>query len=104
MKPKLKKFSVLLLYPREIADDYGTDNYYDFVEAEDVIGAVRKARANCIRSLGAHCSTGDRDFTDYFEALLVLEGYQYALAVQDTSRHDWNKLRAKKLAAKKGTK
>ena len=52
MKPATQKtrvkYSVLLLYPDEIADAYGQETYYTFVTAGTPREALEKARRRCM--------------------------------------------------------
>lgn len=67
MKPVLL-FSVLLLRPDTIANQYGEDTYFTFVGANDPVDAVRKARIEACQF-----DEGITEPEDYF-VLLVIAG------------------------------
>jgi len=70
-KQKLKWFSVLLLYPDYIAETFGHETFYAFVQASDNLAAIaaaqRQAGIHNRKVYGVKCG-GD------FHPLLVLKG------------------------------
>jgi len=70
-KRKLKRFSVLLLYPDYMAETFGHDTTFVRVNAEDDIDAVRKAQRKAVRS--GECDVGAED--DFYP-LLVVRGHK----------------------------
>jgi hypothetical protein len=76
MKKKLKWYSVLLLYPDYIAETFGLETYYAWVQARDSLDAVRKAK----RQAGEHNSkVHGRQCAKDFHPLLVISGRRYGL-------------------------
>ena len=70
----MKPYSVLLLYPDYISDNFGHETYYDFVGARGVKSAIKEARRRCIAT-----NDLDLDSPDDLHALLVVEGHQKGL-------------------------
>ena len=72
------KYSVLLLYPDYVAENYGQDTFYDLVEAGTPAEAVATARMNALK-----CADRDgawiNDPEDFF-LLLLIEGHRMALS------------------------
>ena len=65
------KYSVLLLLPDYLAEDFGSDTYLAWVTARNATQAVRTAQdqaADQHQSEGAECNAGD------YHPLLVAEG------------------------------
>ena len=77
--PSEKPYSVLLLRPDYVANDYGQDTYYTFVMAKDRNAAVRKAQHEAQQADLPPDMRGDpklfKDSVDY-HPLLVLDGHQ----------------------------
>lgn len=69
-----RPFSVLLLYPDYIAETFGTDNYYDHVEARTPQAAVIKAQKRAAKTNGFDTKTACD-----MVPLLVLSGHHYGL-------------------------
>jgi hypothetical protein len=71
---KLKKFSVLLLYPDYMSDTFGHDTIYIWTMAADSVAAVRCAqrKAVCHRD----CDVGTEED---FHPLLVISGHRKGL-------------------------
>lgn len=70
-KPKLNKYSVLLLRPDYIAGTFGHDTYYTHVVARNAKMAVREARRDV-------CKTDEQDVgaANNYYVLLVLAGHR----------------------------
>lgn len=69
----MKNFTVLLLYPDYMSDNFGQDTYLAHVKAEDVKGAQRVAQLKLLRNLGKDYA-GTVDPNDY-AVLMVIEGH-----------------------------
>lgn len=69
--PKLKSYSVLLLYPDYISAWYG-ETYYGWVQAKDRDHAVYLARRKCAKTNDLLL---DENNEDDFAEVLVLEGH-----------------------------
>jgi len=67
---KLKWFSVLLMYPDYIADDWPFETFYAWVRAENSLDAVTRAQRQAVR----HNSQVDVGNETDFHPLLVIEG------------------------------
>lgn len=65
----MKNYSVLLLYPDYLAENYGQDTYYAFVDAETPEIAVRRAQAEAVT-----VNPETQDEGDFFP-LLCIEGF-----------------------------
>jgi hypothetical protein len=65
----MKKYTVLLLRPDYVADDFGTDTYLAQVEADSVSAAVLAAQAEV-----AEIDDLDLKSTDY-HPLITIEGW-----------------------------
>ena len=68
----MKEYSVLLLLPDYMAEDYGTDTYFDWVTAATPTKAVRASQVRAAkqhRSEGAQCRAAD------YHPLVVVDGY-----------------------------
>lgn len=70
----MKPYSVLLLYPDYVANDFGSDTFYDFVKAKSVEDAIAKARKRCIKT--NNLSLNDEED---LHVLLVTEGHNEGL-------------------------
>lgn len=73
MKTEAKKYSVLLIYPDYVAQNFGADTFYDWVKACDAAHAVEKARLRCMRN----CLAIDRP--EDLHCLIVTEGHNASL-------------------------
>jgi hypothetical protein len=69
-KTKLKPFSVLLLYPDYIADQYGEETFYGWTKAKNSLVAI----ANVQDQAAKHNDT-------YYEDYLSKDGYTSLMAV-----------------------
>lgn len=72
------KYSVLLLYPDYVAENYGQDTFYDLVEANTPAEAVAKARMTALKCADKN-DTWINDPEDFFLQLLI-EGHHMALS------------------------
>ena len=72
----MKTYSVLLLYPDYMADDYGQDTFYTSVQAEIPARAVALCQQEAMASNG----DDDNDPEDFYP-LLVIEGDHPALRI-----------------------
>lgn len=70
LTPSVRPYSVLLLRPDYIADDFGWDTYLAHVEAEDVTSAVMIARQSVVAVDG----TMPENTEDYY-VLMVCDGH-----------------------------
>lgn len=85
---KSKRFSVLLLYPPEIADG-GSETFYAFVRGADAAEAVRKARLQLTKGIPSYWEDpagGDpkkerEDLMERCSVELVLRGWVRGLPV-----------------------
>lgn len=68
-----KNFSVLLLYPDYVSNNFGQETCYEFVKAKDQTEALEKARAKCRKN--CHAIDADEDLF----CLLITEGHNYGL-------------------------
>ena len=68
------KYSVLLLYPDYIANDFGSDTYYTFVVAATPREALDKARQSCLK-----VCPDINDPVDLF-CLLLIHGHKHDMA------------------------
>lgn len=75
MKKKPKKYSVLLLYPDYMSDNFGQETYYAHVEAIDRDMAVHNAQHQAQTCEGNESCDNPEDF----HPLLVLEGWHHGL-------------------------
>lgn len=73
----MKKFSVLLLYPDYLAENFGQDTYFTHVEAEAPAVAVTTAQREAVHGMVDTCAE-----VDDFHPLLCIEGHHTDLAVQ----------------------
>lgn len=73
--PQHRPYSVLLLYPDYLADDFGHDTYYAHVMASDPASAVREAQQEAMAANTGPDDEPDADNADDFHPLLVLEGH-----------------------------
>jgi len=65
MKTKKKKwYTVILLYPDYMADDYGADIYVEWAHAEDYEEAVSIVRAKAVAAQCDNTKLGSCDTTD----------------------------------------
>lgn len=62
----MKKFTVLLLYPDDLADQYGEETYLAWVEAEDAPSAILKAQNEALRANGSPAGSRREDFRPLF--------------------------------------
>lgn len=67
-----KRYSVLLLYPDYVGDEYGKETYYAFVEAADSIAAIVVAQRQAVAA-----QVIDIDDPTDFAPLLVTRGHHY---------------------------
>jgi hypothetical protein len=65
----MKKWTVILLYPDYMADDYGSETYMTCVRAADPAGAVAKARAEVCAA-----NEVDEDDAEDFFVIAVMRG------------------------------
>lgn len=72
------EYSVLLLYPDYMADNYGQDTYYTSVHAAGPLEAITLAQQEVVAE-NAHEQDDDMD-PDDFVCLLVIEGVHPAVA------------------------
>lgn len=81
-KPKLHKYSVLLLYPDYLASNYGEETYYAWVEATDAHAAATSAQQD---AWGAQESDVRENHEPAdFLPLAVIKGHiELELGVQD---------------------
>lgn len=70
---KLRTYTVLLLRPDYVTDDYGQDTYMTNVEATTVKTAVRRARLEVLGVDTPNAKPTRDDLQDYF-VLFVAEG------------------------------
>jgi len=80
----MKKYSVLLLYPDYIAEEYGKETFYAFVEAESSLAAIKAAQqmaADANEVYFEEDTEGNNDPAD-FSALLCIEGHHYGLEIE----------------------
>ena len=68
----MKKYSVLLLYPDYMADDWPFDTYYAFVKAKNVSDAVNFAQHSAVRANGGYEEF--ESVTDFWP-ILCIEGH-----------------------------
>ena len=79
----MKKYSVLLLYPDYLADTYGEDTYYGWVEAFSVAHAISKAQIDCyLAQLDPDDLTQEDSYFPLYDPvdmapLLVTSGYNW---------------------------
>lgn len=64
--PELLKYTVLLLYPDYMAENYGEDTYLAWVEAVNTKQAVRKAQIEAMRAQGGQPGVTADDFLPLF--------------------------------------
>ncbi|MCK9521180.1 MAG: hypothetical protein M0R74_19480 [Dehalococcoidia bacterium] len=69
-----KKFTVVLLRPDYIADEFGKDIFSDYVMAYGPDGAIAQARKHVVESDGV-----SEEWAEDYHALVVYEGYQQSL-------------------------
>ena len=62
----MKPYTVLLLYPDYLADQYGLDTYLAHVDAENHAKAIRKAQVQALRAQGAYAVASADDFYPLF--------------------------------------
>lgn len=74
----MNKYSVLLLRPDYMTDNYGQDTYYAWVKADTPGHAIARARAQVIKA--DDVDDPDNCNPDDYAVLLVLAGYQQGLA------------------------
>jgi hypothetical protein len=67
-----KPYSVLLLYPDYLSDQFGKETYYAFVEATNAIQAIAAAQRQA-----ADAQTAEIDDPTEFRPLLVTQGHHY---------------------------
>ena len=67
-----KPYSVLLLYPDYVSEQYGTETYYAFVEAADPLDAVAVAQREAVSAQDIEIDNP----TD-FAPLLVTQGHHW---------------------------
>lgn len=74
----MKKYTVILLYPDYVAENYGQETYMTSVEAEDPVAAVAKARSEVLDAALTEADGGQyeseyEDPADLF-VIAVIEG------------------------------
>lgn len=69
---KMKKYTVLLLRPDYIADEFGKDTYLAHVEANSVGGAIAQAQ---LEAWTADDCPDESDCCDDYHALFCTEGH-----------------------------
>ena len=62
----MKPYTVLMLYPDYLADQYGQDTYLAHVEAENHAKAIRKAQVKALRAQGTCAGASADDFYPLF--------------------------------------
>ena len=68
----MKKYTVLLMYPDYISNDYGKETYQAFAAGAGVEDAIKEARQDCISdNAGA-----EFDSPEDLSVLAVYEGHQ----------------------------
>lgn len=70
----MKKFTVLLLYPDYMSDNFGQDTCMAHVNAEDVARAQEAAQARMVQIRLEYDEEDGQDPDDYF-VLMVIEGH-----------------------------
>jgi hypothetical protein len=81
MKPKitnitgLKPYSVLLLYPDYMSDNYGQETYFCHVRALNPDEAIENAQAEAVQANTPDGEEPDLSETEDFAPLLVLDGH-----------------------------
>lgn len=65
------KFSVLLLYPDYIADDFGSETWWGFFDCESPVDAIHEAQATLAEAHKEH----EQCEPDDFYPLLVIHGW-----------------------------
>ena len=75
MLKKPKRYTVVLLYPDHMTDDYGTDTYIAWVKAISPSNAVLKAQEQAIRAQGEDVDPENPINPDDFEALVAYRGW-----------------------------
>jgi len=81
----MKPFSVLLLCPDYIADNYGEETFYAHVEAQDANDAVYKARVEVANKMIRERDIHEDEFANLitdFALLLVIEGHHEDLSAE----------------------
>lgn len=76
-----KRYSVLLLYPDYVAEQYGEEIFYNFVKADSVSMAIKQAQRNAFES--NELVIGDDGELEDFAVLLVIEGHHKDLSCID---------------------
>ena len=66
----IKKYTVVLLRPDYLADDYGVDTYTAYVEAETIGQAVKKAQKDVF-----HSDENIANSQEDYRLCLMFEGY-----------------------------
>lgn len=77
----MRPFSVLLLYPDFLAENYGEDTHYAQVEAEDANDAVYKARLEVAEKEADDMFSVEELIADFL-LLLVIEGHHADLSAE----------------------
>lgn len=72
MNATTQSYTVLLLYPDTLTDNYGEDTYLAHVKATTPEKAIRKAQREA--NAANRFNDTDADFTDDFLPLLTIEG------------------------------
>ena len=71
----MKSYSVLLLYPDYMTDNFGQETYYTFVTAPDADAAIAAAQQEAVQVNTGEGEEPDAEATADFLPLLVLEGH-----------------------------
>lgn len=74
-EPELKPFSVLLLYPDYLSDNYGEETYYAHVTALNADDAIKVAQTEAAKANTAEGEEFDIRDAQSFAPLLVIEGH-----------------------------
>ena len=65
-----RRYTVLLMRPDYMTDDYGSDTYLGWVEAKSPTGAIKQAQAEAV----AH-DDGEQDRASDYAPVVTLEGW-----------------------------
>lgn len=75
MEQTLKPYTVLLLYPDHMSDNYGEETYFTHVEALDPDAAIAAAQQEAVQANTADGDEPDMSIMADFNPLLVLNGH-----------------------------
>lgn len=80
--PRARWYTVILMRPDYMTDNYGQDTWMQAVKAKDPEEAVKLARGECLIADNEGLDEGDADFygsTDDYFVIAVIRGKHYDL-------------------------